>query len=172
MFTRRPTAAARPPGVLPGLTRLQIGALDDDAERAHAIAQVKRDANDLKHVSKELKNDMKVVLAASDQGDLSDEFRALADLKHPYIVQVCGFTLGSPPSRSDKSWIVILELCDRDLEDLLDKKSEEMPWSMRLAIGQMIASGMAERGGVDQVRCWPSSAVQGPCPASVEAVDK
>ena len=58
---------------------------------------------------------MKVVLAASDQGDLSDEFRALAELKHPYIVQVCGFTLGSPPNRSDKSWIVILELCDRDL---------------------------------------------------------
>ena len=46
------------------------------------------------------------------------------------------------PNRSDKSWMVILELCDRDLEDLLDKSAEEMPWSMRLAIGQMIASGM------------------------------
>ena len=66
----------------------------------------------------------KAVKTASDQGDLSDEFRALADLKHPYIVQVCGFTLGSPPNRFDKSWIVILELCDRDLEDLLDKKAD------------------------------------------------
>eukprot|EP01048_Picozoa_sp_COSAG05_P023526 COSAG05_NODE_5135_length_1255_cov_36.875923_1_plen_414_part_10 len=91
---------------------------------------------------------LKQVKDETDREDLNSEFRGLAQLRHPHIVEVVGFCWGTSPKSSTPGWMMLIEEMAGDLEGLVivpegTKAPFPLPWPVVIRILGQLVGGMS-----------------------------
>ena len=85
---------------------------------------------------------LKIVQSEANQDELIAEINTLSKLEHEAVVRIVGYSLGALPN-AKPSCLLLLEVCDVDLEQLNLNRSVELTWEMRHQMMLKVADGMA-----------------------------
>eukprot|EP01046_Picozoa_sp_COSAG06_P008490 COSAG06_NODE_430_length_15870_cov_101.914971_4_plen_725_part_00 len=85
---------------------------------------------------------LKIVQSEANQDELIAEINTLSKLEHEAVVRIVGYSVGALPN-AKRSLMLLLEVCDVDLEKLNLNRSVELTWEMRHQMMLKVAEGMA-----------------------------
>eukprot|EP01046_Picozoa_sp_COSAG06_P007209 COSAG06_NODE_349_length_16992_cov_9.318712_15_plen_879_part_00 len=86
---------------------------------------------------------LKIVQSKANQDELIAEINTLSKLEHEAVVRIVGYSVGALPNAKEESCMLLLEVCDVDLEKLNLNRSVELTWEMRHQMMLKVAEGMA-----------------------------